>query len=89
MLAAMSEFYTTKQLRDCGWTCSLVKAHLGAPDKQRADPNGHLRKPVKLYRIERVHAAEAGSARSEFKKLEEAIALAKRTLRLEKSKSAT
>ena len=41
-------------------------------------------KPVRLYRIESVHAAEAGSARSELKKREEAVELAKRALLLKK-----
>ena len=43
----------------------MIKAHLGKADEQRSDPNGRLRKSVKLYRIERVHEAEAGAARSD------------------------
>jgi hypothetical protein len=81
----MSEYYTTEQLKDRGWTSSMVKAHLGKPDDQRSNPNGPLKKPVKLYRIERVHAAEDGPARSEIEKLEEAVELAKRALRLKKN----
>ena len=80
----MSEFYTTEQLKDRGWTSSMIEAHLGMADQQRADPNGRLRKSVKLYLIERVHAAETGSARSELTKLDESVALAKRALRLKK-----
>ena len=81
----MSEFYAIEQLKDRGWTSSMIEAHLGMADQQRADPNGPLKKPVNLYRIERVHAAEDGPARSELKKLEEAVELAKRALRLKKN----
>ena len=81
----MQDHYTSEQLKERGWTSSMIKAHLGNPDDQTADPNGQLRKPAKLYQIERVHAAEAGPARSELKKLREAVELAKRALRLKKT----
>ena len=47
-------------------------------DEQSADPTRRIRQPVKLYQIERVLDAESGRARSELKKLEEAVELAKR-----------
>jgi hypothetical protein len=65
----------------------MVKAHLGKPDDQRANLNSPLRKSVKLYRSERVHAAEDGPARSELKTLEEAVVLAKRALQFKKNAS--
>lgn len=55
----------------------MVKAHLGKPDAQRANPDSPLRKSVELCRSERVQAAEDGPARSELKTLEEAVVLAK------------
>jgi hypothetical protein len=82
----MQDHYTTEQLRDRSWTSLMIKAHLGKADEQRSDPNGQLRKTIKLYRIERVHAAEAGTARSDLEKRSEATALAKRALQLKKSK---
>ena len=85
----MQDCYTTEQLRDRGWTSLMIKAHLGNADEQRSDPNGRLRKTVKLYRIERVHAAETGPARSDLEKRSEATALAKRALELKTSKHAT
>ena len=67
----------------------MIKAHLGKADEQRSDPNGRLRKTVKLYRIERFHAAEVGAARSDLEKRLEAMALAKRAFQLKKSKHAS
>ena len=58
-----------------GWTSLMIKAHLGKADKQRSDPNGRLRKAVKLYRIERVHAAEACAAYSDLENRSEATAV--------------
>jgi hypothetical protein len=55
----MHHDYTTEQLKERGWTSLMIKAHLGKADEQRSDPNGQLRKTVKLYRIGRVHAARA------------------------------
>ena len=85
----MQDYYTTEQLKDRGWTSLMIKAHLGKADEQRSDPNGRLRKTVKLYRIERVHAAEVGAARSDLQKRSEATALAKRALQLKKNKQAS
>ena len=82
----MKEHYTIEQLKARGWTALMIKTHLGKPDEQRSDPNGRLRKKVKLYRIERVHAFEVGEARTDLEKLSEARALAKRALQLKKSK---
>jgi hypothetical protein len=85
----MQDHYTTEQLKERGWTSSMIKAHLGKADEQRSNPNGPLRKPVNLYRIERVHVAEAGPASSDMKKQDEAVSLAKRALQLKKSRHAT
>jgi hypothetical protein len=82
----MQDHYTTEQLRDRGWTSLMIKADLGKADEERSDPNGLFRKTVKLYRIERVHAAETGAAHSDLEKRCEATALAKRALQLKKSK---
>jgi hypothetical protein len=89
VLATMQDYYTTEQLKDRGWTSLMIKIHLGKADEQISDPNGRLRKIVKLYRIERVHAAETGAARSDLEKRLEAPALAKRALQLKKNKHAT
>jgi hypothetical protein len=62
----MQDHYTTEQLRDRGWTSLMIKADLGKTDEERSDPNGLLGKTVKLYRIERVHAAETGAAHSDL-----------------------
>ena len=70
----MQDHDTTEQLRDRSWTSLMIKAHLGKADEQRSDPNGQLRKTIKLYRIERVHAAEADTARSDLQKRSEAPA---------------
>ena len=82
----MQDHYTTEQLRDRGWTSLMIQTHLRKDDEQKSDPNGRLRKSVKLYRIERVHAAEASAARSDFEKWSEATVLAKRALQLQKNK---
>jgi hypothetical protein len=83
----MQDHYTTEQLKERGWTSSMIKFHLVQPDEERADPNGPLKKSVELYRTERVHAAEDGPARSELKTLEEAVVLAKRALQFKKNAS--
>lgn len=64
----------------------MIKAHLGKPDEQRCDPNGRLRKMIKLYEAERVHALEAGAAKAELQKLSDATSLAKRALAMRKKK---
>jgi hypothetical protein len=71
----MHQDYTTEQLKERGWTSLMIKAHLGKADEQRSDPNGQLRKTIKLYGIERVHAAEAYTARSDLQKRSEAPAV--------------
>jgi hypothetical protein len=85
----MQDYYTTEQLRDRGWASLMIKAHLGKDDEERSDPNRRLRRTVKLNRIARVHAGEAGAARSDLEKRSEATALAKRALQLTNSKHAT
>ena len=82
----MTEYFTIEQLKQRGWTTDMVRMHLGKPDDLRPDPNGRLRKPIKLYSTDRVHTLEAGAAKADLGKLAEAQELAKRALSLKKKK---
>ena len=82
----MDDYYTTEQLNARGWTVLMIKTHLGKPDEQRSDPSGRLLKPIKFYRIDRVHTLEAGAAKADLEKMSEAKALARRALELKKKK---
>ncbi len=82
----MDDYYTTEQLKARGWTALMIKAHLGRPDDQRSDPSGRLRKPIKLYRRDRVLSLEAGAAQADLEKLSEAKTFARRAQELKKKK---
>jgi hypothetical protein len=46
-------------LRLRGWTSgSMVRRLLGAPDRLSVDPRARAAPPIRLYRLERVEAAE-------------------------------
>ncbi len=36
----MTDYYTTADLKERGWTDSIIKQHLGKPDGARANPQG-------------------------------------------------
>ncbi|MFC9277533.1 hypothetical protein [Streptomyces collinus] len=48
-------------LRARGWTVGLVRQLLGEPDLSRANPYSASAPPTRLYRAERVEAAEQSS----------------------------
>ena len=83
----MDEYYTTQQLKDRGWTARMIETYLGKADETKADPKGRLRKSIELYRQDRVHAAEAGTAQVELGKISEARDLARRALSMKKQKT--
>lgn len=85
----MDEYFTIEQLKARGWTGLMIKSHLGKPDEQRSDPSGRLRKPIKLYRRDRVLSLEAGAAQGELEKLSEAKTLARRAIELKKRNFST
>ncbi|MFH0520455.1 hypothetical protein ACHBTE_25175 [Streptomyces sp. M41] len=49
-------------LRTRGWTAAMVRQLLGEPDLLRARPASRTGPPTRLYRIERVEAAERSDA---------------------------
>ncbi|MEU5636105.1 hypothetical protein ACIA8I_00605 [Streptomyces rishiriensis] len=52
-------------LRMRGWTGALVRRLLGPPDRLSIDPRARAAPSLRLYRVERVEAAERGE---EFRK---------------------
>jgi hypothetical protein len=48
-------------LRDRGWTDAMIRDYLGDPDITRPNPRYAGAAPMKLYRAERVKAAEASA----------------------------
>ncbi|MER6345644.1 hypothetical protein ACWC10_23885 [Streptomyces sp. NPDC001595] len=58
-------------LRARGWTAGMVRQLLGEPDLLRPHPLLRTARPIRLYRVERVEAAERGD---EFRALAAAAA---------------
>ncbi len=72
----MTDYYTTADLKDRGWTDGVIKQHLGKSDGSRANPNGRLRARIKLFAVHRVHELESGKARAKLEKISDARELA-------------
>lgn len=53
--------YSLAQLKGRGWTSSSIRTLLGEPDSIAENPF-NSKSPIKLYRVDRVHAAEADSS---------------------------
>ena len=83
----MDEHYATQQLKDRCWTARMIEVHLGKADETKADQKSRLRKPIKLYRQARVHAAEVCTAQAELGKIAETRDLALRALLMKKQKT--
>ena len=62
----MTDYYTTADLKDRGWTDGVIKQHLGESDGSRANPNA----------VHRVHELESGKARAKLEKISDARELA-------------
>lgn len=60
MPESRSSFYNLKELKDRGWTSSLIEDLLGEEDEQRANPYYRSASPTRLYHTERVHKEEKG-----------------------------
>jgi len=73
---------TATQLRERGWTATLVRDFLGHPDELRLNRYGKSNAPMRLYLLARVEAAEA---RPEFA---EAFATARRRSETAKARTA-
>jgi len=43
----MTDYYTT-DLKERGWTDSIIKQHLGKPDGARPNPQGRLRASLRF-----------------------------------------
>ena len=87
VVKAMTDYYTTEELKERGWMDSIIKQHLGKPDDTRADPHGRLRTRIKLFAVDRVHELESGKAKADLEKISEARDLARRALMLKKRKT--
>ena len=72
----MTDYYTTADLKERGWTDSIIKLHLGKPDGARANPQGWLRARIKLFVVHRVHELESGKAMADLEKISDARDLA-------------
>ena len=83
----MTDYYTTTDLKERGWTDSIVKQHLGKPDGVRANPQGRLRAKIKLFAVDRVHELEGGKAKADLEKISDVRDLARRALMLKKRKT--
>ena len=83
----MTDYYTTADLKEHGWTDSIIKQHLGKPDRVRPNPQGRLRSKIKLFAVDRVHELEGGKAKADLEKISEARDLAKRALMLKQRKT--
>jgi len=44
----MTDYYTTADLKERGWTDSIIKQHLGKPDGARPNPQGRLRASLRF-----------------------------------------
>ena len=86
-MEAMTDYYTTANLKKRGWTDSIIKQHLGKPDDVHANPQGRLRARIKLFAVDRVHELEFGRAKADLEKISEARNLAKRALMLKERKT--
>ena len=87
MRETMTDYYTTEELKERGWTNSIIKQHLGRPDESRANSQGRLRSKIKLFAVDRVHELEGGKAKADLEKISEARDLARRALMLKKRKT--
>ena len=82
----LDEYYTIEDLKVRGWTESIIRDHLGKPDKEHPDKKSSLRRPIGFYARERVHEAEQDAAKDDLTKIREGRDLAKRALRLKKQR---
>ena len=83
----MTDYYTTADLKERGWTDSIIKQHLGKPDGVRPNPHGRLRAKIKLFAVDRVHELEGGTAKADLEKTSDARDLVRRALLLKKRKT--
>ena len=54
--------YSRPQLKERGWTDSMIAAHLPTPDDYRDNPHYKCAGPMKFWLIKRVHHAERRKA---------------------------
>lgn len=59
--AEEQRLWAVAQLKGRGWTRSMIDRLLGEPDELRANPCYRSAAPMRLYRAERVEAAEASA----------------------------
>ena len=83
----MTDYYTTADLKERGWTDSIIKQHLGKPDRVTPNPHGRLRTKIKLFAVDRVHELEGGTAKADLEKISDARDLVRRAQILKKRKT--
>jgi hypothetical protein len=74
----MNDYYTTADLKERGWTDSIIKQHLGKPDGARTNPQGWFRARIELFAVHRVHELESGKVKADLEKISDTRDLARR-----------